>query len=105
MPEINKDSDAYIVMLDASVIANESSDFFLRESWFLHSIQVTKATSDVTVKIYASNNGTQWAQVGSDITGNAIVQLAGLYKYLKVVRDNTTNGVTVTCYSGSKFRK
>lgn len=105
MPEINKDPDAYIVMLNASVTANASSDYYLRESWFLHSVQVTKVSTDVTVKLYGSNDGTNWAQIGNDITGNAIVQLAGLYKYLKVIRDNTTNSVTVTCYSGSKFRK
>lgn len=105
MPEINKDTDAYIVMLDASETANESSDYYTRESWFLHSIQVTKVSTDVTVKLYGSNDGSNWAQIGNDITGNAIIQLAGLYKYLKVVRDNTTNGVTVTCFSGSRFRK
>lgn len=105
MPEINKSTADFITMLDASETADETSDYFTRGTWFLHTIQVTKDSTDVPVKIQASNDGENWAQVGVDVTGNAIVQLAGLYRYLRVVRDDTTNTVTVTCFSGSKFRK
>ena len=106
-PAIDKAQGAFVTMLDASVTANESSNYFLRDAYHLHSIQVWNDDTEnaVTVKVYASNDAQNWAQVGSDITTDGVIQLAGLFRYLKVVRDNTTHEATVTCYSGDKFRK
>ena len=103
---LNPSRDSVITFVDASTTASYVSDYFPRGEFMLHSIQIICPGADVPVGINASNDGTNWVKVGNTITGNKMVILSGLYPYLQVYRDDTgTDEFTVTCVSGSKFRK
>lgn len=95
----------YVVILPTNTSSGATSDVFLREKFYVHSIQTYCSGVAATVTVYGSNNGTHWSAIGSALPGNSITQIIGLYKYLKVTRDGTTNPVLVTCLSGHNFRK
>lgn len=103
----NTSRNPFITFFDANVTAGDTSDYFLREEYQLHCIQVISPDTDVSIDIEASNDGTTWVKVGDTVVGNKLVQISGLYRYMQVKRTDSedTASVTVTCLSGAKFRK
>lgn len=86
-----------IKLLDAAPAAEPGEDWFFTGGCVRHAIQVVNPDS-ATVRIYASSDEANWVQVGDDISTHAYFHLpAGIYPYLKAVRDESTTG-TVTVF-------
>lgn len=105
MPEIQTNAGVVITMLDADETADTVSDYFHREEYLWNTIQVFDGGVSVDVDVQVSNDATNWVKLGSTLSSPAITSIQGLYKYIRVVRDSSTNSVSATCVSGSKFSK
>lgn len=94
-------SDTRIKIMDAATSASAAPDFIERSQYAQHSFHVINANA-ATVKLWVSANGSDWLQLGSDITTSQfIVAPQAVFPYIKATRDNSTGGtVTVWLCSG-----
>ena len=99
----NTTIETRVTMLDASTTANEESDAYFRQDFVRTCIQVINPNA-VTVEVQISIDGDNWLQYEDDITGDAFVVLPLICPWVRVVRDATTDEVTVKMRSSEKER-
>jgi hypothetical protein len=93
-------TNSQILLFTNDDTANNVSDGFSRDTFCKHFVQVTCSGTAVAVDIEFSADGVNWLDSGITITGNDYIEIDMFVPYMRAVRDNTTNPVTVKIYSG-----
>ena len=86
-----------------SVTANEEGPGLTRVRYPEHFIQSRCPGTAVEVNIQFSVDNVNWVDSGVTLTGNDYIFLDLYVPYIRAVRDNTTNPVTVLINSGPYY--
>lgn len=90
----------FIKLFNNNTESGAVSDTIKRDMYSKNAIQFVGASGDNTCDIEASLDGTNWVKVVDTVASDTIVQLDGLYRYLRVKRVSGDDSLSVVLYSG-----
>lgn len=95
------DDSPLVVLLDEDTGSGTTSPSVNRALYSEHAIQTVAANAASKVKIQASVDNENWADV-TELTGSVLHVLSGCYPYIRMKRsDLTTEALTAKIYSNS----